>query len=297
MNFINTIIILLVIIFIINYLTDGKILKLFNDYRSVCENTIENFNGNTYQNEKENFPNIHKMPFTGQLDFPYMNNNTNDVFDSDTYNLYNFINTLITPNINQYELTTSNTKRILGNKDFHDKIIDYIYTITNSGYFIFDNIKLLNKIFYYINPRGKDIELFKFNSNVYLNNGFKKRFIGNFIFSLELFIHEDKYSNFNKYCTPRISQSSQNEFIAIINIKLLGNITKKNNINKHNTNINKAIDINNKMNDSFNNYFVKRDIYDDLFIKPADSSNIINDTENSLIPSIINISQSVDDNT
>ena len=81
MNIINTIIILLIIILIINYLTDGKILKIFNDYKSVCDYKIENFNGETYPNKKEIMPNIQKMPFTSQLDFPYMNNNTNDVFD------------------------------------------------------------------------------------------------------------------------------------------------------------------------------------------------------------------------
>ena len=131
--------------------------------------------------------------------------------------------------------------------------------------------------------------MFKINTTVYLNNGFKKRFVGNFIFSLELFIHEDKYTNFNKYSI----QSTKNEFISIINIKLLGNIPKKN------INNNKAINNNNnnnKINDSFNNHFINRDIYDDLFIKPAETSNMINDTENSLIPSIINISPSVDDN-
>jgi len=300
MNCINTLFILIIIIFIINYLTNGKIVTLFTNYTSFYKNKIENFMGITYDNNKEVYSNTPIIPFANQLDFPYMNNNNNnDIFNLDTYNLYNFINTLITPNINIYELTSSNTDRILGDKNFHDKIINYIYTIFNSSYFIFSDIILLNKIYYYKNPRGKDIEIFKFNAIVYLNNGLNKRKIGNFIFSLELFIHEDKnyhkYNNFNKYSI----YSTKNEYIAIINVKLLGNLLKKNNnfCEQKKKNIKNVIDINNKMNDSFNNYFVNRNKYNDLFIKPTNKiPDIINDTENSLIPSIINISQSYDEN-
>jgi hypothetical protein len=48
-----------------------------------------------------------------------------------------------------------------------------------------------------------------------------------------------------------------------------------------------------KMTESFNNHFVGRDDYDDLFIKPTNSyivEGFMNDTDNSLIPSIVNLS-------
>ena len=289
MNFINTLLILIIVIFLINYLTDDKIIGLFNDYSSLCKNKIENFIGITYANDKSVYSNTAIIPFANQLDFPYMNNNNNDTFDTDTYNLYNFITTLITPNINIYELTASNTKRILGNANFHNEIINYINIVFNSGFFIFSDIKLLNKIFYYKNPRGKDIEMFKFNANVSLNNGLKQKFIGNFIFSIELFIHEDKH--YHKYNEYSIYSSKKNEYIAIINIKLLGKLSKNEKYNNIKLN-------DNKIKESFNNYFVNRDIYDNLFIKPKpiETPNIINESD-SLIPSIINISQSYDDNS
>ena len=93
MNLINTILILLIIIYLINYLTNGNIINTFSNYSSLCKNKIENF-------MDLSFSNTPKIPFTSQLDFPYMNNDSNDIFDSDTYNLYNFINSLIKPNIN-----------------------------------------------------------------------------------------------------------------------------------------------------------------------------------------------------
>ena len=277
MNIIYTLIILTIIIFIINYLTEGKLL---NNCKSICEKFIGNDNAKT-------------LPFTGQLDFPYMNYNTNDIFDTDTYNLYNFINSLIAPNINQYELTPSQPQKIMADKKMYSVIVNYIKTSTNSGYFIFDEIKILDNIFYYNNPRGKEIEMCKFSANVSLNNGLRKRFIGNLVFMLDLFIHEDIYKKYDTYT----NSSLENNFIAIINIKLLGNISKASNDipnKKKAINIKKAKDINKKMNDSFNNYFVNRDVYDNLFIKPAEP-NIINDTENSLIPSAIDFSQSYND--
>ena len=48
-----------------------------------------------------------------------------------------------------------------------------------------------------------------------------------------------------------------------------------------------------KMTESFNNHFVGRDNYDDLFIKPATqhiTEGFMNDTDNSLIPSIVELS-------
>lgn len=47
------------------------------------------------------------------------------------------------------------------------------------------------------------------------------------------------------------------------------------------------------MTDSFNNHFVGREDYDELFIKPTNSYGndcFMNDTNNSLIPSIVNLS-------
>jgi hypothetical protein len=57
--------------------------------------------------------------------------------------------------------------------------------------------------------------------------------------------------------------------------------------------IQKTHDLATKMTDSFNNYFIGREDNDNLFIKPTDSyitEGFMNDTDNSLIPSIIELS-------
>ena len=61
-----------------------------------------------------------------------------------------------------------------------------------------------------------------------------------------------------------------------------------------NNHIDDANIIMNKMNDSFDKYFVNRELYDDLFIKPNGKMSKLNDTENSLIPSIVELSQTCD---
>ena len=58
-----------------------------------------------------------------------------------------------------------------------------------------------------------------------------------------------------------------------------------------------------KMTESFNNYFIDREDNDDLFIKPSKpykTESFMNDTDNSLIPTIVDLSsyeQSSDNET
>jgi hypothetical protein len=218
------IIIILIIIYFINYLTNGGIITRITNLLSYCKNNIENVNStNTTINDK----------------------------------LYNFINQFINHNINTYELAKLNTERILFDRKLNIKIIDYIEKLLNSGEFIFSDIKLLNNLFYYKNINGKYLEIFKFSANVSSKNNNKLEKLGNLIFGMEIFIHDNILS----------------EHITVLNIKLLGNNISENNL----------VESVNYTNNKFPYEF-----YDGLFIKPKET--IVNDTENSLIPSIINIS-------
>ena len=244
---INTLLILLIIIYLINYLSNNKIINLINKLK----NKIENF--------------TISIPFSRQKDFPYINNyNYNmDNFDDNTYYLYNFIDSLIKPNNYYYNLAYNNINMIKADDRLTMKILDYLNIILNSNQFIFNNIKLLNDIYYYESEYGKNIELFKIISETY----FKNKYLGKLIFSIELFINNN---NLN---------------INIINIKLIGNYSSNKNNNKNkNDNINFVND---------KNTFINDDLFDKIFIKTNNSNNNNNnDTDASLIPSIIDISES-----
>ena len=48
MNLVNKILILVILILLINHLTEGKIIETINRYFSTCKNNVENFIGLTY---------------------------------------------------------------------------------------------------------------------------------------------------------------------------------------------------------------------------------------------------------
>ncbi len=270
-----------------------------------CKSNLENFIGMTYP-LKCIKPNVPDIPYQRQKDFPYLNKNQPDILDDESYDLYKFLNEMITVNVNNYELTKSRDKRIKASEALEKEIYTHINNILNCKNFKFNSIKFLSNIYYYENPSGKDIEPFEFSADV----TYKNKFIGSVIINLECFIRADKF----------YSKPMESGFLTIINIKLL-NRTYPEGVNKEkiwNTlyklepddqylkldnksrivekSEKEAIEINNKLNDkmveSFENHFVTRDNYDDLFIKPSSSKHVTFqlDTENSLIPSIVEFS-------
>ena len=322
MNLINKILILIILILTINYLSEGKITEIIKRYFTTCKINIENFMGIT-TSDKCITPTAPNIPYQSQKDFPYLNNNDYNNLDDESYDLYKFLNEMITPNVNNYELTNSSNKRIKASDDLYKEICTHIYNIFNCKKFKFNNIKFPTDIYYYKNPRGKDIEPFEFKADV----NYKNKFIGSVIIYLECFIYSDKLYN----------KSLKSGYFSINNIKLLNRtypdgINKKkvwntlykldtddnyfsldNDNNDDNCNGNndepqnigkaekEAIEVNNKLTnqmvESFENHFVSRENYDDLFIKPAKTTKPtkhvtfqLDTTENSLIPSFIEFS-------
>ena len=323
MNLINKILILIILIFMINYLSNGKIINIIKNALNTCKTNVENFMGLTYKinNIKSNVPNI---PYQLQKDFPYNNHNDIDNLDEETYNLYKFLNSMITVNINTYELTPSDNTKIKVSDKFKKEIYDQIKKMFNCRDYNFNDITFLSELYYYNNNRGKEIEPFEFKSNI----TYKKKSIGTVIIYMECFLREDKF----------YYQTNQTGFLTIQNIKLINRtypdgMTKDkvwksafkliptnkqsqqsyqsqqayqdqdSEINleiKDYTNDNKfqkqAIkqnnDLTNKMVESFTDHFVDRDDYNDLFIKPTVQKHVTfqNDTEDSLIPSNIEFS-------
>jgi hypothetical protein len=123
MNLINTILILIIIIFLINYFSNGKIVSTLNRIFNNCKQNIESFTGKQYSCVSSNNINI---PYANQLDFPYINK---DELDEETYNLYQYINDIISKNVNNYELTPSNSQRIKISKTIENELVNMLSKI------------------------------------------------------------------------------------------------------------------------------------------------------------------------
>lgn len=307
MNLINKILILIILIVLINHLSEGKIIETIKRYFSSCRDNVENFIGLTYV-PKCIKPNAPDIPYQRQKDFPHLNKNDPGFLDEESYGLYKFLNEMVTPNVNIYELTSSRNKRIKASEALESEIHTHIENIFNCKGFKFASIKILSNIYYYENPRGKDIEPFEFSADV----SFRNKFIGSVIISLECFIRADKF-----YRKPM-----ESGFLSILNVRLL-NRTYPDGVSKEkvwNTlyklepdeqylaidksepriiekaekdAIQSNNELTNKMVESFENHFPSRENYDDLFIKPSSPTKHVSfqlDSENSLIPSIIEFS-------
>ena len=234
MNIIRVLIIIGIILYIMDIITNGKVLQFIVNYiNTSMDRTIDK---NINNNIDEAFNELNKFI---------------SLIESDTYNIKNII------------LPTH--KRQLANREFHGKILHFLNNILNTGNFIFSNIELLNHIYYYKVKDGKSIEMFKFSANVIFKKEYKKKILGDIIFSIDLFVNDSikdttRLKTIRKLYTSEIDDMD----IKINTIKILGK----------------------NINESY---------YDDLFIKSnnENSTDEYNISENSLIPSIVNITQTI----
>ncbi len=316
MNLINKLLFLIIIIFLINHLTNGQISETIKRYLMLCQDKIENFTGLTlFNNKKYLTMTDFACDIEANKNLPYLNSNDINNLDDEMYSFYRFINNMVTPNINTYELKSSRTKKIQSDSALNQEILNQMNKIFNSKGYKFNNIKLIDNIFYYENKIGKDFEPFNFTADI----TYREKYLGKVLINIELFLREDKF----------FYKPMKTGFLSIINIRLL-DITYPDNKKKtldsdykihpksqsslingqvqthlDNKPINyeaskteqKAIihtqNLANKMNEQFNEHFVDREDYDDLFIKPDNkfvTDSFMNDLDNSLIPSIVNLS-------
>lgn len=307
MNIINKILILVIVVFLINHLTEGRIIETIQSYFNMCKDKVEEFIGLTYTNKKHIIPNHPDIPYEIQRDFGYINKN------DETYKLYNFIKNLINVNINFSELTPSQETRIPADKVLINDIMNQLVKILNCHGFRFNNIKLLEKIFYYENHIGKEIEVFNISTDVL----YRGKSLGSIVINFKTYMKKDIF----------FPKEFVNGLLTIANVKIIDHkypskITKETIIENPYINgpkgydesttkqhkeiknpmkqsqpqkkaIQKAQEMTTKMTESFNNHFVKRKEYDDLFIKSTHSNineGFMNDTDNSLIPTIVELS-------
>jgi len=96
-------------------------------------------------------------------------------------------------------------------KNDKESLIRYFQKILNNGQFKFTNIVILDNIFYFENPRGKELKPFRISTDVYVNEGNvnseKLEPIGKLTIHIEMFLRADTmfYGPLNS-CFPTITR-------------------------------------------------------------------------------------------
>jgi hypothetical protein len=318
MNWINKLIILTIIVILINKLLDGK----FNDFLSRIFK-IENFFGVNYKNnDNDNYPKYPTKPYSDDRMNKYSKNLDLNNLDDESFNLYRFLNNLVSPNY--YDNITISHQKIKATTTFEENILYLLNKILNSRGYKFDKIKLLVPVYYYENKFGKQMLPFKISSEV----SYQGKFIGITTIYLETFL--------------RINNNNikNNDYLAILNVKIMERIvpsdyqsilsknysldnnfiipymnqpqtimappdyfsSKIESLNENDNNKSKSIFENKNLDDKLNEGFtnnVSIEKFEDLFIIPPNlnkgnnpdnkDNEYFNQTDNDLIPSIIDV--------
>ena len=258
MNLINKIIILVIIIFLINHLTNGKIFETISNYFNICVEKMKDISG--IKSSKET---TKPIPFAGQLDFPYLNNfkyDPKDELDEESYNLYRFINSRITHNVYDYEMNVNKNEPHQLDSDGVQYIERNLKKMFNSSEYEFNNMKILDKLYYFKNMRGMEIIPFKFTADVKLKSGDS---LGTLLIHVESYIYEEK--NGNRF--------------AILNTRLLNR--------KHSSNLNEKTKPKTDERRSTEWAKVNKvESFDDVFIKSDKSDELVNDDDDIIIPTV-----------
>jgi hypothetical protein len=257
MNTINQIIILVILFLLINYLVEGKLVEKLFLLFSKCKADVEKF-----------IPNTPGFPYHNQKDFCFL---THRECNEITYNLYRFLNNIVTPNINNYSMTSYNSERQTSDT-IKNNIIKQLSKLLNKDNYTFSNIIILDDIYYYDNTRGIDIEPFSFTANL----SYKNKNIGKIKIYIESYLKKEKN-------TLTILNIRLQDLQIINDAPKVGAPIDMFKITPHEVDaMEKTKKLATKMDDSFNNYFVKR-TENELFIKSD------NHTEDSMIPSYVNL--------
>jgi len=212
-NFLNNLILLVVLLVLANYLSKGSIINVLLKYYEKLKDYL-------WGDNVENFSNFNYGDFTGLSGFTgktfqgignYFSTTPEIVHDQDfkyifnaDYNvkelqhrddkvmrkLFNFLQGLVSISKNFYELNPSNyEEKPLNNSDCII-LINYLTKYLNSGDFSFDNIEMLDEIKYYDNLNMKEIQPFRLSANLSLNS----KEIGKIILIIEMNLELNGYS-------------------------------------------------------------------------------------------------------
>jgi len=191
-TFINNAILLIILLLLANYLSNGSILNILKKYYDLLITFInEKLFGNVFENFKDQrqhtgftgktFEGIKKcMNTTPDImhdnDFKYIYNSrakTRDIHREDDpvmRKLYHFLQSLITINKNFDELTVSRNKAKRLTQAENDTVRKFFFKSLECREFKFTNLQILDNLVYYENPRGKELRPFRVQFDAYFNN-------------------------------------------------------------------------------------------------------------------------------
>jgi hypothetical protein len=228
-NFINNLILLLILLFLANYLSKGSIINVLQRYyNKIVGYCYENFNNNDkFDYGKEFnislFPGISTCdnttpPIVHDQDFKYIYNNDLSMKDLQKKDeiimrkLYHFLQSLISVNNNFYELNPSNLEENNLRQVDIDMIRKYISSKLNCGDFTFKNIEILDDMLFYDNITVKEIKPFRISTNIFLGEDS----ISNITLQIEMNIRNDKYKNDGYPSITRIKLIEKNPVKNIV---------------------------------------------------------------------------------
>jgi len=220
-NFINNSILILILMLLANYLSNGSILKIITKYYELLKTylfgQIENFRG-IFSSSDEHLviSGIKECGYTTpdimhDTDFKYVyNENVNHKQKinphketKDMKQLYMFLQNLVSNNKNFYELTPSRQKENTMSQLEIDLIRNHIIKSFKCKDFKFSNIQLLDKLIYFKNPKGKEVKPFKISVDA-MYEGIS---IGKLVLYLEMFIRlDDLYDGPSRSGSPTFTR-------------------------------------------------------------------------------------------
>lgn len=185
-TFINNIILIIILMVLANYLSNGSVIEVIMKYYNLLINYIfsktEDFT-NMLSEKSKNFlfneiPECNYIPPHLKND-PDLNFNYNSEKDCNLNKkkemikmekINHFLQTLISTKTNLYQLTHSNSKEINLPQSEHDNIRKHLIKSLKSNKFKFNNIDIIDRLTYYNNPKGREMRPFRFTTDVYQND-------------------------------------------------------------------------------------------------------------------------------
>ena len=200
-NFINNTLLILILLLLANYLSNGSIINILKKYYHLLINFIsiktEGFTG-IFSSNDPTFDGLEPCSYTTpdimhDNEFKYVYNanvkgkRNSHQEDPIMKKLYQFLQSLVTINKNINELTPSNANEINLSQAEKDSLRKNLIKTMNCKEFKFINIDFIDKLVYFNNPRGKEIKPFRITTDAFINNNP----IGKLTIYFEMFIRMD----------------------------------------------------------------------------------------------------------
>ena len=208
-NFINNTILILILLLLANYLSNGSIINILKKYYQLLIDFLfaktEGFRGIFSSSKEPTFEGIKPCKYSTpdiihDADFKYIYNqnvksnknvkgkNKLQEEEPEMKKLYHFLQSLVSTNKNINELTPSNSNEINLAQAEKDNLRQSLTKSLNCNKeFKFINIEFIDKLVYFTNPRGKELRPFRFTTDAFINN----IPIGKLTIYLEMFIRMD----------------------------------------------------------------------------------------------------------